>query len=552
MAENLPCEIVKNITIHLPRNDPCTCLRVCRSWNTALTPTLYRAVEIHSERHFDRFHKALCDTKACNQLGHHVRKIDITDFVNYTKLTLLPKLCPFVTEFYYEDIRYPELATILQRWKYLARMPMVYISEKPLGFQLELFQKQITRIHISVDQYPEWIDLVSTLPYIRDLEVDFGSIEPSGSTKYMALSDLEMLLNSLPRLHSLTMNRFSTYGDLPEDIAPCDTLNSLVLLPFAGGLWGSYFARKYTTLKKLELRTREYDSADLLMEIMTLVKSCRHLNRFTCSQEDIFSGIHKNVLRILFENGEPLTYLDVSHYDACSYEMLVYDSHQTLSNATNSEIFINSTEELVKPLKACLLLVDLRLQFFLQLFGSRSRVGLLQKPRSSPVHGTVIENIMFPYLSYRCPRLSYLNCGYNVPHNNSDLVIHFPSPSLKHLKVKTGGKPIFKLTQMGKTERILERSVRYHGSIDGHKTKSWTRWYFAYIGRHDWLLRRLRLMEKNDFSCRLWNNDKGYNLKALQDITAYQILEDDYSNATIVSIQCHSVDKICLQHVSLN
>ncbi|KAG0171022.1 hypothetical protein DFQ30_001642 [Apophysomyces sp. BC1015] len=383
-----------------------------------------------------------------------------------------------------------------------------------------------------------------------------------------------MLHDSLPRLRSLTMNGVSIYGDIPEHITPCDTVRDLSWAPADGHLWGPYFARKYTKLKKLKMRLWWENCEDTRDDIIMLVKSCRHLEWFDCwGKERISSIIYREALKVFHEIGAPLTYFNFNNWDSLLYAATVDSFYRTVSNVSFCTERITKVNKVVKPLEACLSLVELRLHCLradlevdyilnhckslksLDILGRTIRVSNhytvnnQHKLRKLMLHGDNIEHNVFLHLSQHCSHLSNLECGYNSG-SSKNCTIHFTIPGLQRLSVICHGDVVYKLTQLDKTERAIEQNVKYHGSLDGYKIKGWTRWYCSGEPMPG-VLRQLRPSEIDNISHQLRNVDDGCNVKQWEDDDEDQELLNNNNNQRIISIRYHSVNEIRLQGVIL-
>ncbi|KAG0164859.1 hypothetical protein DFQ30_009310 [Apophysomyces sp. BC1015] len=576
MTENLPGELLTNISIYLSRRDLRTCLHVCRSWNATFTPIFYSAVEIHSERQLRRFTKALRHAEVRNPLGHIVRTITLQSMwtVGHGSIASLPSVCPLVTEFHATTWR-AHFTEALEKWKHLTKISEVYLCES-LDFPSSLFQKQITKLHLNVVDSPEkWLDLVTHLPCIEKLTVGFGNLAYIDTQKCISLSDLEKLHSSLPRLRSFEMQNVATYGEMPEYITPCDTVCELILSPLNACLWAEYFAQKYTNLKIFTLMN--HFSGEVKADTMVFLKSCKHLEQFHCldSTNTIF---YQDAYKTLYEIDAPLARLEFFEWSTIPYEETVNNFHRTVTNircAVSHKSDATTSDELVKPLKNCLLLTELTLiygscvmeadlAFVLDHCQSLETLDIVGQTilvsnyhaaddrhnlRLLRIGAKDIEDSVFPYLSQRCPRLSDIDCHYRA-NRNKNCMVYFPSPALKRLSVQSQQDAIIRLTQTGKTEKIIKRNIRYRGSVDGQKTKIWTRWYHAFWEDCIVKIRRVKLLENYESSGQLTNYNTGDIEKAFQE-SGYTKTPYRQHNTFSISIQCYSVDEIRLLGIYL-
>ncbi|KAG0166056.1 hypothetical protein DFQ30_007640 [Apophysomyces sp. BC1015] len=471
------------------------------------------------------------------------------------------------------DLR-PELIEVLGKWEHLTRISEVELY-KPLDLSSSIFQKQITRLRLGLENHPVWLDLMARLAYIEELNLCFDFPTPKGVEGRVSLSDLNKLHNSLPHLRLLVLEEVSMYGEMPEYITPCDTVRDLRITPLDDRLWSEYFARKYTNLKTLALTIWTGD--EFIATTMKLLESCQHLERFYCPHS--FSEVmYPAAYQTLHEIGAPMTHLNFGNWDTIPYEAVVNNFRRTVSSITyfaSRKDDLTTSDELVKPLKDCLSLMDLNLdcetcQMEVDL---AFLLGHCQSLKTLRIAGQIIcvsnydtvndrhnlrtlnmtakdiEDGVFIYLSQRCSRLSNLNCFY-LSDNNRNYTISFPSPSLKYLSILYTHDALIKLTQTGKTESIVKRNIQYHGPVDGQKTKRWMRWYRTHWKDYLANLRRVKQWEDYENSCQLAKDDKGDTERAFQE-KQYPKIPHMKPGTCSVSIQCHSVDIVRLQNVSL-
>ncbi|KAI9105251.1 hypothetical protein DFS34DRAFT_644066 [Phlyctochytrium arcticum] len=93
----LPVDIILAISLHIS-DDTSTllkCIRICRSWRSAIEPLLYRQVSFRTKRKFELFLNQLIQKK---HLGQYVQSVTLTDnFEQRSRpdyVACLWKLCP--------------------------------------------------------------------------------------------------------------------------------------------------------------------------------------------------------------------------------------------------------------------------------------------------------------------------------------------------------------------------------------------------------------------------------------------------------------------------
>ncbi|KAG0189807.1 hypothetical protein DFQ28_002882, partial [Apophysomyces sp. BC1034] len=303
MADKLPSEILKKISIDLSPNDLYAAVRVCHSWNIAFIPTLYGVVDIRSYRQFKRFIATLRDSENLNARGHLLRILKLSfdfgvpsesdyDYNVFSKnawkkynlqFKLLFRLCPFVVEFNSCNGWSPAALENLQEWKHLTKLPSI-VCQNPLpASSLDFFRNRLTRLTIACAEFSEWKDVVTELPCIENLTLTYNGnwlFDSSYSSPDISILDLERIHKALRFLRSLTVGSLYLRGEIPNDITPCGTVHELDLRPNSGYLWGRYVARKYTALETLKISFTGINDEINEAELMTLIKPCRHLKRF--------------------------------------------------------------------------------------------------------------------------------------------------------------------------------------------------------------------------------------------------------------------------------
>ncbi|KAG0184751.1 hypothetical protein DFQ28_010542 [Apophysomyces sp. BC1034] len=332
------------------------------------------------------------------------------------------------------------------------------------------------------------------LPCVEELQVDGICPRWREENAKLSLPGLETALNALPRLRDLDIYNASFYGDLPENIAPCDVAHNLRLRLDNSHLWGHYFSRKYTHLRSLDISPTQ-DIAAFTSEAKMLVRSCRRLERLEANFSRMRS-IYRECLEILKEIGAPLVSLDLDDLDDIDpheYETLISAFHETVSAIKFTTRERRTAEEITGPLKACRNLTSLRLRCAFsdieldyclacckrlkRLEIAVNTISVAENFTTDYKHGLEKLNIvaddiaddLFPYLLQHCPLLHKLECDYN-PKCNRSCDIYIPSPRLAYLRVEYSNNCIFKVTQEAKAE---------HPSSERSETKSnnQTLWY---------------------------------------------------------------------------
>ncbi|KAG0166388.1 hypothetical protein DFQ30_007247 [Apophysomyces sp. BC1015] len=140
------------------------------------------------------------------------------------QISSLPRVCPFVVEVDYDVEWCSEASVMLKQWRYIIDFRSLRFDGLE-AISLDSLGSQITTSITSI--------ILRTTNYGRNLNI--------------SLYDLETVHRTLPHLRSLALHHVEVKGEMLEDITPCDTMQDLSLEAIRGGLWGHYFARKYTT-----------------------------------------------------------------------------------------------------------------------------------------------------------------------------------------------------------------------------------------------------------------------------------------------------------------
>ncbi|KAG0172181.1 hypothetical protein DFQ30_011005 [Apophysomyces sp. BC1015] len=478
MIDNLPSEIVTNIVTRLSHHRLCICIRVCRSWYAALIPVLYSNVAIQGWDQFYKSIQALCGTNSLSPINHLVRKISLRDNITVGQFASLPWHFPSIVELDYTIVWTPELSPVLQAWNKLENIRMS-VLKKPRDFPLDFLRHRVTSFTIGVDVYPEWLGLVAELrctEYLRALRVGDSTMR----TARISLRQFEALHEALPRLHTFEIDGIAIYGEMPERVTPCDRLRTLTLNRIDGLLWGQYFAQKYKNLEKLRFGIGKEFNGDEEAEAMVLARSCQGLRCFHFCWNPCFYNTGERFMKIFRQIGAPIANLALFDTGPSQYAISVNRFHRTLSHISLRLDDI-TFEELILPLKACVLLKDLRLhgarlsieldhildywKHLRHLCAITPEIRLRNNYIASNGHhhrlstlritGLISEEV-FPYLSRRCPRLSSLEADFLFYYQ--PCVIHLPNPNIEKLSVLSSANAYYKVSHVRNTNQIQERN----------------------------------------------------------------------------------------------
>ncbi|KAG0175196.1 hypothetical protein DFQ28_005417 [Apophysomyces sp. BC1034] len=562
MKDNIPNEIITNIATYLSQQDLYACICVCRSWNTALTPALYNSVNIQSQEQLDGFIGALRRTERSNPLGHFVRKMTGSRNIGRDGLAFLQRLCPFVVEF---DTQlcfwYPELAEDLEGWKHLTKAPCVVILTGPPNFSLDFLKKHVQRLELHIKGYPEWINLMTELPCVEELRIDGYESNPD-----VSLSDLETVHKALPRLNSLELWSISIRGEMPDHVAPCNTVRRLQLSLNDSHLWGLYFARKYTHLENLDIFWLEY-TPNMLSEAKTLTRSCRGLKwfRIRVTEGDEHSVSREHLL-ILREIGAPLTELEFLDVDVPEYATIISGFRATVSKIIIRPGDGKTDEDILEPLKACQNLEHLdiygnfedvfRLDYCLNscknlktLTLLAPTIGLTKNCTTNYQHGLEslyisgkydIEDEVYPYLSQHCPLLSKLSCHYG-PYCERSREIYIPSPNIIKMDIHCFGELLYKV--------IAAESPEHNGihcaSIGEQHSHDQEEWHLQGSDKDDdFVFRQLDALEVDQISGQLCKTNGAHGSEESEQSDAEHRLPSYLRGLPIATVTCYSRDRL--------
>ncbi|KAG0163340.1 hypothetical protein DFQ30_000319 [Apophysomyces sp. BC1015] len=567
MIDNLPPEIVSNIANRLSQYRLCACVLVCRSWYEAFISALYNTVDIRQQHSLTLFLEALRQTREePKPLGHLARKLMMSKSTSFSSIACLPDLCPFVVKCDYRGEWSSDLSAIVQKWKWITNLGLVYI-EDPKEFLFGTIQNSITELRIATASFVEWVDLIGKLPCIEELGIENHS-DPLGATRLtVSLCEFEKLHNDLPRLRTFIVCDAMIYGELPEEITPCDKVCNLELSHIEGFRWGGYFAQKYTNLQKLDL------SFVYGPEPIVLAKSCQLLQELTCYNFEL------ELLETIPQIDAPIKNLTLSRPRFDMYANAVEGLHRTFTHIHLIWTYDTTFEEITDPLRACSLLVELQLdlhqsiievdrildywKYLTKLVVRTAQICMNSDCattndqhglRTLAISGWVKTDAIFPYLSQRCPRLSSLKIYFDSMEQGRTRKIYLPNLNIKTLEIYSHWVAyIYKLIQTGQTERIQECNGEYQRSIDKDQVEGGPRWFYE-DGRK---FRELTYDEVKELyghantdteNCEAWTIDseqKDYKLK--DSIKNEELLNSMYKRHAIW-IQYHYADEIFLRH----
>ncbi|KAF7724489.1 hypothetical protein EC973_000939 [Apophysomyces ossiformis] len=469
VAQNkLPNEILANVARRLPAKTLVIAVVVCRAWNSAMTSELYRSITTYSKQQFEMLILTLIETNPNKRLAQYVRELTMAGEGCSCRMEDLLKEFP-------DSIKRLDWCTVFPKDGYPVRIRINYcfltLKDTPMNF----LQARLRNLSMQIqDSQTSWMDVVSEIGSIEELDVDFVSYNDPRIT--VSFLQLEHLHSRLSQLHQLHITRVTFVGKLPEHVQPC---HSVCDLKVQG--WGQYFARKYTRLCKLELQDETYSGHypdyDTIAETMPLVES--HQNLEKCR----INNLSYENLEMLASIGAKLTYIE---YDQDYWFLKPFISfHPTITTVTIRYSYDHNTvQEAMEGLRACPLLQDLEwvcnpdelcIDWILEELRNLQRLRIqarhicLKGNYNSAIHhrltmldltGDRINNNVYLYLSQYSPRIRQLICAYGE-HIDNQVTIYYPNLSLRRLSVFSRQDCILKFTQMNEEERRQEYKNRY-------------------------------------------------------------------------------------------
>ncbi|KAF7725446.1 hypothetical protein EC973_009620 [Apophysomyces ossiformis] len=453
----VPSEILLSIAQRLSWKKLHILVRVCRLWHTVLIPEVYHSIKIVSKAQF----RLLKDAVSRRPYGQLVRQLELQSLLDEEEIILLPELFPFVTELRSSVER---LLWLLPNWKRLEKVESLSMST-PKTLPTECLGRQLQKLSLVVTNIEAWMSILSELPSLVDLALKFDI----GNGENLSFSDLETIINGLPRLRSLELLFLHAYGGLPEPVLPCNTLRHLHLRGGGRG-YGAYFARKCS---RLETLNAYWTKLDLDSEV--LIQSCRQLKQLILHDQDIYQSctdilqkIDAPIEKLSFYAGDDWTW----------YRKTLYSFQSTITTVAIKALRGMPVDEmLVDELKGCHSLKVLSVSCFtgslkidwvldhlihlqtLELAGEYIGISddyhmkIRRTLRTITMTADDIEDEVFVYLASTCPKISSIECsftGQTLRHR----AICYMSPGLRVLQINSRYNTLFKITQLNAEECI--------------------------------------------------------------------------------------------------
>ncbi|KAG0172494.1 hypothetical protein DFQ28_008083 [Apophysomyces sp. BC1034] len=578
MAIEFPNEIIEAVAFHLPSNNLCTCLRVCRLWNSLFTPILYRVVRIRKRYQFRLFYQALVQTESLNHLGRHVHELYLNPGVGFSRFEFdcLQLLCPYLATFNFNCKLwdYLRVSTAFENWKHLKQLPHLYLDQLQDRL-LDDIGLRITKLKIDIKASPDWFGLLKKLSHVQDLCIFVNMPVWAGSRSIMSsisFSELEALHATLPALRTLSLSGLELHGDMPKHILPCDTLRFLEWNTSDDYRWYRYFAHKYPKVETLTTyMDLESECEKTQMEFVQMARSFQHLKVLSVRHPGRkHSRPYQQFLETILDIKAPISEMEFHYRKSSPYARAVSGFHRTLSKLTLLSESIDSIAEVYIPLMNCLSLVELRLDFARKNFeiddilnalprlkvlnitaaticlNNSKAKGCLNRLETLSLCAVDIADDVFPYISKLCPHLLDLTCEYELGFPKS-CVIDLSGVILRSICVKGPSNAAFNLVQTDKSKPVLEQKEERHGAINRREVKHWDRWYCTEKKIHLPIIRRLKPSEVEKIMSRFCCGGDG-QIKKRMDTNH---MDQGWGHGTIISIRCRSASEIGIQWIPL-
>ncbi|KAF7727943.1 hypothetical protein EC973_006831 [Apophysomyces ossiformis] len=552
--KELPSTILANITERLSPTELCIFLRVCSSWNAALTPLQYHSIDLISSNQMTKFIKTIANSHAYKPLGHFVRRLS-THRLKITKaeLALFLKHCPYVVELAVTIQKDFNFLPFLHRWKYLTKVSVQIDGETCYLFPTAYLYQRLISLSLCSLRLAEWIDDIATLVSIEELKLQCPERKWKDTDGIITFIDLEKLHNHLPRLRLFAIHNFQIHGELPVSIVPCETVRDLSLIIGNSRQWGHYFGTKYKELTTLKVCTaKNKNNMHLHTEMMPLVKVCHRLKELTMTDQEAY----RSFLEAIQSLGAPLTNLCHKGENTLWLSKMLCGFQRTISRLKMDSCLRLSVDTLLRALEDLPFLEDLELRYeesdlelnqvleklnHLKILTIRTRrIGMSSHSnhirrqtyplRHLSMYADDIENGVYLYLALSCFRLSVLDCTYLCSWNRS-CIIYYPHPGLQRLTVDYKDNCIFKLIR---TDEILSRpGIR---SLERKREiKASMQCYYNRNG----IMQRLAGLHFSDIDHIFHLLENSLNMEE-------RIIAKTTKEPRVVSIQCHYVGFILL------
>ncbi|KAF7727416.1 hypothetical protein EC973_007580 [Apophysomyces ossiformis] len=576
-AECLPAEVLENIGNRLSQRTLTILVRVCRSWNAALTPLLYSSAEINGPEQFNSLIRTLTITAPHKRLGHSTRTLYVYDTLSDKEFHCLPDIFPFIVDAprYISPAR--EIFFCLNRWKFLRSISLNLrqISPQQQFFHIGSFGEQLKELTVYVDTLSPWIELICKFPSLINLTI-------TGEHNAASFDELEKLQNGLPKLESLVLYYLPVRGEVPLHIVPSHSLRVLKFCPAEARSWIEYVSRKYTDLEELYFSgTIHWETEGL--NYAPLAKSCSRLKKFNTYSD---SPVYFHILDVLVSVGAPLTYLRLplsepnngGKYLDCFQKTLsciharslkrsvmlsflsalkVYTSLTALVIWGTTDLAIDSILSSAKALQSLELKASI-----ISVLGNNGLTASRQLRRLE-LSAHIIDNQVFSYLTHYHPGLVDLSVMYNGHSFGSPLkysaftyspfthshFIYYPHPGLRMLNVFHDCKCFFRVLQSSVAERATKFCWR--ATSDATQDVRWYKWRKEEMEqKEDEVpeLQRLKAFQVDDITNHFeYGGDDLVSTEPGEIDIQHKKVHDAF-NRPILFIQCHYVDDMLLNN----
>ncbi|KAF7731207.1 hypothetical protein EC973_000622 [Apophysomyces ossiformis] len=560
--ERLPSELLENIANRLPRRTLNILVRVCRSWNVALTPVLYSSADTLSPQQLDSLIKTLTSTATQKQLGHLIRRLRVWDTLSDSQLQSLTELCPNLVELCGTVCETSNISPYLYAWKYLTATYLTVCLNTPQHFHTGFSKQLLTHLTLTTRGISTWIDLIREFVSLRSLCIEAkgeGDVNDHELDR-ISFGDLENLQNSLPKLECLAIYLLWVEGEIPLHLIPCHTVRNLIWVAENPGQCIRYISLKYTNLEELYLA----ETSHLVYTKLTLaplMKSCSNLKQLVICDN---LKLYYLLLDMLASAGAPLTHIT---FIKCKEDFVAKYLHhfkETLTSVNLRDIDSLYTQSFLSNLHLYTSLTDLAVKCSLELginsilssvkalrnlFIQARRIHLVENDRftlSRHLKELVLivddmDDQIYPYLAHYHPSLTRFEISYSDTCNRP-CFIYYPHPGLKVLAVNYENSCVFRVLQ----SHVAEKTTKLCWRLRSEATRN-VRWYYwNRLSKKSPPFQRLEISQVQDIADLREDDDK-YSLSTEPDqVIIQQKMVFTAFGKPIVFVQCHFVDEMYL------
>ncbi|KAF7721332.1 hypothetical protein EC973_004864 [Apophysomyces ossiformis] len=562
-VNDLPNEILVNIADRLPKRTLCVLIRLCRSWYRALMPRLYQSITIDSEQRLRQFLSVMLTPHSHEKIFPFVHELHALPEPYSNSMDVMRRTL-------YADITGDTWFTFFQRCEHLKLIAIQWYWSKHMLQMLASsgnVYRRLARLSIHMEAWPMCSTEFSDFPSVKQLSINLRPMQ--AQDKVMSFVDLENIHKRFPNLEYFQAIHLQVSGELPQPIAPCNTVRKFIVCFSADGSWSNYFAQKYPRLEIFGLNGCRTEKNEIAMEVKRLVRSCYCLRRLEIFNDQLYCELTD----ILMEIGAPLEELSVKPMNKSWLIRRFHSMEKTLTNINLSGNLGIEIQQLLAQLKNYGSLRTLSLEnmfsrvepdFILsemerleKLVLEADSIGVTSndghrknihsKLKHFAVTGKEIEDEVYHYLSAHCPFLKSIECDYRASDHRL-AIIYYPNPGLKSLKVRSYGYNIYRLTQMNEEERIQLQREGYSKFNELKETRGYTQWIKNPNSGHKTFMVPNEVTEVLREFCYL---PDGTCRRKTKKERIYETSISYIHPISIILIRCHYIDEIQLDRAIL-